>query len=61
MIARNIEGNAAIIQHKNTGLLYDTPQVGDLFIVKARTSLSVTVSGRVIRHSYIVRVFFFLN
>lgn len=27
VLARNIPGNSAVIQHKETGLLFDTPEV----------------------------------
>ncbi|XP_072033962.1 glycosyltransferase 1 domain-containing protein 1-like [Amphiura filiformis] len=37
VIARNIEGNAAIVQHRITGLLYQTPQE---FIAEAKEILS---------------------
>ena len=29
VIARNIAGNTAIIQHRATGMLYETPQVNN--------------------------------
>ena len=43
VLARNIPGNSAVIQHRESGLLFDTPEVS--LINHFRSGLGVLISA----------------